>query len=167
MPKKYTFYTWYPQKYVSNDLARIDVARINNCHESLRGARELCMQADAAALVYVAGPFWDNTHQVFLCPECDDDRVTGIEGPIQCTVDWLRGQWLVGDAQVGHRTCSCWLTDPWVNEPGATNANRRFFYYRTLAILLGGSGTRVDLPPCVKEFISELWGDSVTGYAQN
>ena len=54
-----------------------------------------------------------------------------------------------------------------MNEPGATNANRRFFYYRTLAILLGGSGTRVDLPPCVKEFISELWGDSVTGYAQN
>ena len=41
---------------------------------------------------------------------------------------------------------------------------RRFFYYRTVAKLLGGGGKRVDLPFCVKEKIESLHGDSTTGF---
>ena len=119
----------------------------------------------AVELVYVAGPFSTNNRNVFLCPECDDDQVTGLDGaPTICTALWLHGQALQGDARVGSRACVCWVTDPYADDPEATNANRRFFFYRTLAILFGGAGQRVDLPACVKERIAELYGDSVIGF---
>ena len=125
------------------------------------------MQAEPPEPIHCCGPFDRNNRTLFRCPVCDDDQVTGIDGaPTLCCVDWLRGQWIVGDGRVGNRTCHCFVTDPFENEPGATNAQRRYYFYRTLAILLGGSGQRVDLPACVKEAIQQLYGDSQTGYHQ-
>ena len=118
--------------------------------------------------IHCCGPFDGPTKTQFMCPVCDDDRVTGLEGAATvCCVEWLTGQWVVGDGRVGNRGCYCFVTDPFENDEHATNAQRRFFFYRTLAILLGGSGQRVDLPDCVKEKIQELYGDSAVGFHTN
>ena len=37
-----------------------------------------------------------------------------------------------------------------------TNKNRRYFYYRSVAPLLGATGRRVQLPSCVEDKIEEL-----------
>ena len=123
------------------------------------------MEQEAPELIYVCGPFSGNNRTVFLCPECDDDQVTGLEGaPKTCSTLWLEGLLLLGDDRVGDRSCKCWQTDPYDGEVGATNAQRRFFHYRTIALFFGDAGQRVDLPECVKEKIQELFGDSVVGF---
>lgn len=126
-------------------------------------------QLGTAATVHVVGPELTRAGRwVFLCPVCDDDFVTGLEGAeVVCTAEWLDGQPLTGDTQVDGRACVCFHTDPYEGEPEATNANRRFYLYRTIALLLGGAGRRVDLPACVKERIQELYGNSEVGFQSN
>lgn len=104
-----------------------------------------------AETIYVVGPEWSNEKWIFLCPECDDDRVTGVPPEVErlCTVDWLEGQLLSGDKLLGFRSCYCFETDPLEDKEDATDRERRFFYYRTVAFKLGGGGRRVDLPLCV------------------
>ncbi|KAL1508383.1 hypothetical protein AB1Y20_004493 [Prymnesium parvum] len=91
---------------------------------------------------------------LFLCPECDDDRVTVPDSvSTVCTRDWLQGRLLECSVRFGARTCACWETDPYEGEEAATDRQRRFFHYVCVAILLGARGRRVDLPRCVKEQI--------------
>ena len=53
------------------------------------------MDPGAPQVVYCCGPFEDETKSLFLCPVCDDDRVTGLEGAATvCCVEWLTGQWV-------------------------------------------------------------------------
>lgn len=114
---------------------------------------------------HVVGPLRSSRKWVFLCPECDDDRVTGLDGARRrCTTDWLEGQLLSGDAGYGERSCYAWQTDPYEGVSEVSNKERRYFYYHTVALLLGGSGRRVDLPACVKEKIEELFGKSEVGF---
>lgn len=119
--------------------------------------------------IHIVGPERVTDKWIFLCPECDDDRVDGIPADVTrvCTVEWLEGQQLIGDDKLGGRTCYCWQTDPFEGEDDATDRSRRYFYYRTLAFKLGGSGRRVDLPLCVKEKIEELFGQSTVGFSGN
>lgn len=119
--------------------------------------------------IHVVGPVRSARHWVFLCPVCDDDRVTGVEGaPIVCTTEWLRGQELeVADEDLGTRTALCWETDPFEDDPSALPKNRRFFHYTTIARLLGGTGRRVQLPGCVEDKIQDLYGESKTGFKDN
>ena len=118
-----------------------------------------------AETLHVVGPVQGNAHSLFLCPVCDDDRTTGTEGyELVCTAEFLRGKDLVGDARVGHRSCVCFVTDPFAGEENATDAQRRFYFYRTIALFLNGGGQRVDLPCCVREAIEELYGESRTGF---
>lgn len=117
---------------------------------------------------HVVGPLNDGNKWLLLCPVCDDDRVTGLEGAdVQCTVDWLRGQQISGHGKLSHLSCVCFQTDPLEGVAGATDAQRRFFYYSAIARLLGATGQRVDLPACVKEEISSLHGQSVVGFVGN
>ena len=123
----------------------------------------------SAERVYVVGPERVSTRWIFLCPACDADRLTTQPSQddtvVLCTTEWLRGEHLRGDERVGDRSCYCFETDPYEGEGGAEiNNKRRFFYYWTVSKLLGGGGKRVDLPPCVKEKIEELHGDSHTGF---
>ena len=123
------------------------------------------MDQEPPAAIHCCGPFQGALKSEFLCPVCDDDRVTGLEGAeIVCCVEWLTGQWIVGDNRVGNRACYCFVSDPFENDENATNSQRRFYFYRTLAILLGGGGQRVDLPDCVLEKIQELYGEGVVGF---
>lgn len=116
--------------------------------------------------LHVAGPLLHRDKWVLLCPQCDDDQLTDLppEAERLCTTEWLDGELLQGDAKLGHRQCQCWRTDPFEGEV-ASGAQKRFFHYRTIAILLGAQpGQRVDLPGCVKLKIEELYGDSQVGF---
>ena len=135
-----------------------------NTSEVLDGVTQR-MDEEPPPPIHCCGPFEGPIKSEFLCPVCDDDLVTGIQGATTiCCVEWLTGRWVVGDGRVGNRACHCFVSDPFEGEPNVTQAQRRFFFYRTLAILLGGGGQRVDFPPCVKEKIQELYGDSVVGF---
>lgn len=117
----------------------------------------------------VVGPVLHRGNYVFLCPVCDDDRLTDIPPAAVrvCTTEWLAGAHLVGDSKLGHRECFCWETDPFQGEE-ATGKQRRFFYYRTVALRLGAEpGQRVDLPGCTKEKIEQLFGASEVGFRGN
>lgn len=114
----------------------------------------------------MVGPLLHGEKWVLLCPTCDDDRLTDLPAIPErlCTTEWLEGEVLQGDAKLGHRTCECWRTDPYDGED-ASGKQRRFFHYRTIAILLGAQpGQRVDLPGCVKDKIEELYGESQVGF---
>mmetsp|Transcript_18070 Transcript_18070/g.45289 ORF Transcript_18070/g.45289 Transcript_18070/m.45289 type:complete len:123 (+) Transcript_18070:34-402(+) len=116
--------------------------------------------------VHVVGPSQTNAGWVFLCPECDADRVEGVQPDSAriCTRVWLTGRQLSCQARFGDRTCNCWESDPYEGEEAATDRQRRFFHYVTIALLLGGAGRRVDLPLCVKENIEQQYGASTTGF---
>lgn len=110
---------------------------------------------------HVVGPEGVAGKWVFLCPVCDDDRVTGLDGAERvCTAQWLHGQLLRGDKKVGNRTCYCFQSDPFEGETSVKNDQRRYFHYRVIALKLGGAGRRVDLPGCVREKVEELYGES-------
>ena len=118
---------------------------------------------------HVVGPVRVSSKWIFLCPECDSDRLdtqpSQSDTVVQCTKEWLRGEHLRGDERTGNRSAYCFESDPYEGEGGSElNNKRRFFYYTTVAKLLGGAGKRVDLPLCVKERIEELHGDSQTGF---
>ena len=118
---------------------------------------------------HVVGPVRVSSKWIFLCPECDSDRLdtqpSQSDTVVQCTKDWLRGELLRGGERTDDRGCYCWETDPYEGEGGAeTNNKRRFFHYTTISKLLGGAGKRVDLPLCVKEKVEELYGKSATGF---
>lgn len=122
-----------------------------------------------AEALHVVGPLQHGETWVFLCPTCDDDRLTDLPAAAdrQCTTDWLTGQLLAGDSRLGNRSCHCWHTDPYEGEK-ASGKQRRFFHYRTIAFLLGAApGQRVDLPGCVKDKIEELFGESLVGFRAN
>ena len=99
---------------------------------------------------------------------CDDDRATGLDPneTQECTVDNLTGTVLRCEELFGDRSCLCFETDPYANED-VPNAKRRFFLYRTIALELGATGRRVDLPLCVKEKVEELYDQSRTGFRDN
>ena len=43
--------------------------------------------------IHVVGPVRGNRHWHFLCPVCDNDRVTGIaDSEVVCTTEWLEGR---------------------------------------------------------------------------
>lgn len=115
---------------------------------------------------HVVGPKWEDEKWVFLCPVCDASALEPGDTPdaAQCTTDWLTGQRLVGDAKVDFREGDCFVTDPYDGVPEVTEAQKRFFYYRTVALLLGGAGRRVQLPSCIRERIEELHGKSGVGF---
>ena len=125
----------------------------------------------AAEIVYVVGPL-DHpnlNHQVLLCPECDDDRVTGLAPDVTrvCTTEWLVGQMLEGDENLDRVQCECFRQNPWPYEefPEVPQKRRRFYHYRTVAWKLGlGPKERADLPGCVKDRIEEDYGDSEVGF---
>lgn len=81
-----------------------------------------------------------------------------------CTREWLRGQQLYGDEKVDRRSCLCFETDPYEGVPNVPEKTRRYFYYRTIALRLGGGYGRVKLPRCVELQIEELHGRSTTGF---
>lgn len=68
-------------------------------------------------------------HWVFLCPVCDDDRVTGVEGAqtVSTTVR-LRGQELEVTDEDGARSAICWETEPFEGDEKALPKHRRFFH---------------------------------------
>ena len=122
--------------------------------------------------VHVVGPVRVASKWIFLCPECDSDRCTTqpsasqSDTVVQCTTQWLRGQYLRGDDRAGNRACYCFESDPYDDEGGdEINNKRRFFHYITVALLLGGGGKRVDLPLCVRDRIEDLFGESRTGFS--
>lgn len=114
---------------------------------------------------YVIGPELRGGKYVFLCPVCDNKLLEGppIADP-ECTCSWLHGELLVGDKRNKGRSCYCFQTDPFEDDLGATEENRRYFHYRAIALKLGGGGRRVDLPRCVKERVEQLYGRSRTGF---
>ena len=127
------------------------------------------MAESSAQRLHVVGPERVSNKWIFLCPACDADRLTSQPSQddtvVLCTTEWLRGEHLRGDERVGDRSCYCFETDPYEGEGGTEIDNkRRFFYYTTVARLLGGAGKRVDLPICVKDRIEELYGASRTGF---
>lgn len=121
-----------------------------------------------AEAIHVAGPFRRRGKWLLLCPVCDDDELSGLDGAARtCTSEWLAGQLLRGDAGFGERTCYAFETDPYESVPDATEKQRRYFYYHTVSRLLGSTGRRVDLPGCVKDRIEDLHGESTTGFKDN
>ena len=138
------------------------------------GARALCPQAP------FVGPIANKMlEQVFLCTECDADdplvkKEKGHDKDRGCVVEWLTGQQLRGD----RATCFCFESDPFPRDDESaehvTMAERRFFHYRYIALLLGAKGDkkRVKLPPCVQARIKEMYGDEMgaktkVGYKQS
>lgn len=118
--------------------------------------------------IHVVGPVRSARHWVFMCPVCDDDRVTGLEGAqVVCTTEWLQGQELELEDIDGARTAICWETDPFEGDSSALPKHRRFFHYKTIARLLGGQGRRVQLPGCVEDKVQSLYGESEVGFRDN
>ena len=90
---------------------------------------------------HVVGPVRVSSKWIFLCPECDSDRLdtqpSQSDTVVQCTTDWLRGELLRGGERTGDRSCYCWETDPYEGEGVAEiNNKRRFFHYTTISKLL-------------------------------
>ncbi|KAL3922603.1 MAG: hypothetical protein SGPRY_004503, partial [Prymnesium sp.] len=87
-------------------------------------------------VVHVVGTLHHKNRAVLLCPECDEDRVKGVpDGVVE-------------------------RTDPYQKDSEATNAQKRYFHYRTIAVALGAVGQRVELPACVREKVEDLYGKS-------
>lgn len=103
---------------------------------------------------------------MFLCPVCTPSVESELDGggELQCTRTWLQGRLLIGDAKVDGRTCLCFETDPYEGVPNVSDKTRRFFFYRTIALALGGGHRRVKLPRCVELAIEDLYGCSTTGF---
>lgn len=124
--------------------------------------------------IHVVGPERCADKWIFLCPECDEDRLEGIPPEVTrlCTVEWLDGELLSGDKTLGERSCYCWQTDPYEGEDRARTTRRTGIVASSILQnhrhqawrCIGGGGRRVDLPLCVKEKIEELYGNSEVGF---
>lgn len=118
-----------------------------------------------AELPRAIGPVQEDHGWAFLCPACDAGRADAQdvqEVDQRCTVVSLQGQLL----EFSGRSCHAWESDPFEGED-ASDKEKRFFFYSSIARLLGGAGRRVDLPTCVKLQISKLYGPSQTGFRPN
>lgn len=112
---------------------------------------------------HVVGPLATPNGRIFLCPVCDDDRVTNVDSDTAlCTAEWLTGQQLSNK----DTSCTCFETSPFADDKDVSDRERRYFYYRTIARLLGAQGCRVRLPQCVTDRIEELHGASKTGFKE-
>ncbi|KAL3925107.1 MAG: hypothetical protein SGPRY_003730, partial [Prymnesium sp.] len=116
-------------------------------------------------VVHVVEPLHHKNCAVLLCPESDEDRVEGVRDGVErvCTAIWLDGQQLRHEELFGERTCSCFQTDPYQEDPEATDAQKRYFHYRTIAVALGAVDQRVERPACAREKVEELYGKSQVG----
>ena len=107
---------------------------------------------------------------MFLCSECDKNTsemlleewaedMDFIRERV-CAKAWLTGQLLTIDDDGQSTTCDCFQSDPFpaAEWPRMKNVNRRYFYYKAIAKLLGAKGkyNRVKLPACVYQKIDEL-----------
>ena len=105
---------------------------------------------------------------MILCAKCDhgnaqmflEEMAEGWICKRVCVKEWLTGQLLTMDDPGQSTECDCFTTDPYpaAEWPGMNNSNRRFFYYRAIAKLLGATGkmNRAKLPACVYAKIEEL-----------
>jgi hypothetical protein len=118
-------------------------------------------------MIHVIGPVMHKAYKYpkLVCPACDaDDQdlasyVAEVLVEKECTLKWVTGEYLVDETG----NCDCFESDPFppADFPHKTAANRRFFHYNNIGKLLGVTGrrNRAELPDCVVEKITELYGD--------
>ncbi|KAL1519231.1 hypothetical protein AB1Y20_003490 [Prymnesium parvum] len=77
--------------------------------------------------LFVVGPEEAKDKSIFLCPECDQDRLESVPAntAVQCTAKWLEGRQLACAARFGTRSCLCWQTDPDGGRTGGQPKRRR------------------------------------------